>query len=254
MKPMMESRRRAGQFAREIADHGVRSHREMVLRHSLLALLPFSLATFGLALWLESGAAWFGAGFTVGGFAVAAFAGWSIVPRHVEGWALGAEGEEATATVIEPLLAEGWEAEHDVQFGGGNVDHVLTGPAGVFMLESKALWGELRVEEGVLHQSFPGQPTKRHHDVTSAALWRAAEVSRSIAAVTGKRASVQAAVVLWGDFPQRLVADDRLVYVHGSELVPWLSSLSEARAELAANPVTARSKPRHPDAAPAGSR
>jgi Nuclease-related domain len=226
----------------------------MVLRHSLLALLPFSLGTLGLALWFESGAAWFAAGFTVGGFALAAFAGWSVVPRHVEGWALGAEGEEATAAVIEPLLAEGWEAEHDVEIGRGNVDHVLTGPAGVFMLESKALWGELRVERGVLHQSFPGQPTKGHYDLTSAALWRAAEVSRRIGAVAGKGPWVQAVVVLWGDFPQRLVRDDRLVYVHGTELVGWLRSLREAQGELPADRATARPKPRHPDAAAARSR
>jgi Nuclease-related domain len=250
----MESSRRPGQFAREVAEHGVRSHRQMVLRHSLLALLPFSLATLGLALWTGSWAAWFAAGFTFGGFAMAAFAGWSVVPRHVEAWALGAEGEEATAAVIEPLLADGWEAEHDVQLGRGNVDHVLTGPTGVFMLESKALWGELRVEAGVLHQSFAGQPTKRHHDLASAALWRAAEVSRRIGAVTGKAPWVQAVVVLWGDFPQRLVADDRLVYVHGTELVRWLRSLSEAQGELVANRATARRKPPHPGVAPARGR
>ena len=106
----------------------------------------------------------------------------------------------------------------------------------------------------MLHQSFAGQPTKRHHDLASAALWRAAEVSRRIGAVTGKAPWVQAVVVLWGDFPQRLVADDRLVYVHGTELVRWLRSLSEAQGELVANRATARRKPPHPGVAHARGR
>ena len=37
-------------------------------------------------------------------------------------------------------------AVHDLRDGNGNVDHVLFGPAGVFLLDSKKYAGTLRVD------------------------------------------------------------------------------------------------------------
>lgn len=51
-----------------------------------------------------------------------------------------AEGERATGKEIDRLGSE-WHCEHDLQQEYGNWDHVLVGPAGVFLLDSKFLNG-----------------------------------------------------------------------------------------------------------------
>lgn len=54
-------------------------------------------------------------------------------------WRIGAEGEERVGALLEPLRAQGWWIGHDVQIGTGraNIDHLLIGPAGVFVINTK---------------------------------------------------------------------------------------------------------------------
>lgn len=49
----------------------------------------------------------------------------------------GLEGEMATAQLLTPLLAEGWQMFHDLPMKRGNIDHVLVGPTGVYAIETK---------------------------------------------------------------------------------------------------------------------
>lgn len=49
----------------------------------------------------------------------------------------GLEGELATAQLLTPLLAEGWQLFHDLPMKRGNIDHVLVGPTGVYAIETK---------------------------------------------------------------------------------------------------------------------
>ena len=67
----------------------------------------------------------------------------------------GADGEAATAEVL-TSLPEGWVALHDVRWLGrrlANVDHVLVGPGGVFVIDSKNWSGRIAVQDGSLRQS-----------------------------------------------------------------------------------------------------
>ena len=50
----------------------------------------------------------------------------------------GAEGEETVARILEPLGARGYRIIHDLDTGRGNVDHVVVGPTGVSVIETKA--------------------------------------------------------------------------------------------------------------------
>jgi hypothetical protein len=43
------------------------------------------------------------------------------------------------------------------------------------------------------------------------------------------RTWVQAVVVIWAEFPQRVVDGDRIVFVHGDELVAWLQGRPATR-------------------------
>lgn len=56
-------------------------------------------------------------------------------------WARGAAGEEATADLLQRLLAHGWTIRHDVRLQGRrfNIDHVLVSPCGtaIVVLDTK---------------------------------------------------------------------------------------------------------------------
>ena len=72
----------------------------------------------------------------------------AILPRQSTiAWATGAEGEEATARVLDPLAHDGYVIFHDrkIPFSPANIDHLVIGPTGVFVIETKNIAGDLRV-------------------------------------------------------------------------------------------------------------
>jgi hypothetical protein len=62
-------------------------------------------------------------------------------------WARGAAGERMTAESLAPLAQRGFVFLHDraLRGHGGNIDHVVIGPPGVFAVETKYLSGVVRV-------------------------------------------------------------------------------------------------------------
>ncbi|WP_374457309.1 nuclease-related domain-containing protein [Nocardioides sp.] len=80
-------------------------------------------------------------------------------------WEQGAEGEVAVARALE-ALPEGWVALHDLAWPGrqrANLDHVVVGPGGVFIVDAKNWTGRIEVRDQVLLQN--GRP--REQAVTS---------------------------------------------------------------------------------------
>lgn len=67
--------------------------------------------------------------------------------QRVTAWRVGAEGEQATARALEGLPA-GWLVLHDRRIPGGhaNIDHVVVGPPGVFVIETKRWSGEVSID------------------------------------------------------------------------------------------------------------
>lgn len=63
----------------------------------------------------------------------------------VRSWGVGAEGERMTAAALEPLGAEGFVILHDrkVTGYGGNLDHLVIGPTGLWAVETKNLAGKV---------------------------------------------------------------------------------------------------------------
>lgn len=75
--------------------------------------------------------------------------------RRAELFEQGAEGEAATAEVLAALPSD-WAALHDVRWPGrrlANVDHVVIGPGGVFVVDSKNWTGRVTVDGGHLRQN-----------------------------------------------------------------------------------------------------
>ena len=75
--------------------------------------------------------------------------------RATKPWDAGAEGTTAVAEKLGELVPRGWYVLNDVHWPGrpkASLDHVLVGPGGVIVVDSKNWTGEVRVASGVLWQ------------------------------------------------------------------------------------------------------
>ena len=81
----------------------------------------------------------------VGALITVAVVGW-LVGGHARSltWAWGAAGERDTAATLD-ALDETWACIHDVPRERGNWDHILVGPPGVLLLDTKLLTARLLV-------------------------------------------------------------------------------------------------------------
>jgi hypothetical protein len=132
---------------------------------------------------------------------VALAAGWGLrfkpSPDAVA-WRRGAAGERRTARLLGPLERHGWAVLHDLAVPGSraNLDHLVIGPGGVFVIDSKQDRGRLQLD-----------PTGR--------LWHGRYSLAPILRAVSFEAD-QAARVL----PDPGVAVVPVVAVHGAR-VPW---------------------------------
>lgn len=80
--------------------------------------------------------------------------------RSADLYERGAEGEEATAAVLTALPVDEWTVFHDLRWPGrrfANVDHVVIGPPGVFVIDTKNWTGRIEVRDQVLRQNGRGR-------------------------------------------------------------------------------------------------
>jgi nuclease-like protein len=152
-------------------------------------------------------------GLVLGGL-VAVAAGWALrfkpSPDAIA-WRRGAAGERHTARLLDPLERHGWAVLHDlaVPRSHANIDHLVIGPGGVFVIDSKQYRGRLHLDPSgrLWHGRYPLAPTLR-----------AVEYEAD-----------QAAVVL----PDPGVVVVPIVAVHGAQ-VPWGKVVSDGVPVLAA--------------------
>jgi hypothetical protein len=95
------------------------------------------------------------------GLVVAAVVGWRLRFRPSEQartWQRGAAGERRTARLLERLTRDGYVVFHDLAVPGSdaNVDHLVIGPSGVFVIDSKQ-WN------GSVHQGADGLVWHNHY-------------------------------------------------------------------------------------------
>ena len=83
--------------------------------------------------------------------AAAAGLGWRLRFRpsaDTQAWRRGATGERRTARLLAPLERHGWAVLHDLAIPGtqANIDHVVIGPGGVIVVDSKRYRVRLRLD------------------------------------------------------------------------------------------------------------
>jgi Nuclease-related domain len=157
---------------------------------------------------------------------------WDAPPAYIENWRRGAEGERRTARALRDLEPDGWYVRHDVLAERGNRDHIVVGTDGVYLLDTKVLAGVVRVGGDVVAVERLEDPRGPYRlDRLAPALRAEAARLEADLESTACRTWVQAVVVVWGAFPQRVVEGDRLVVVHGNELAAWLRGRPATRPD-----------------------
>lgn len=210
---------------------------------AVVALICWGL----LALSFFAAQQWEAQAFAFGLLGGAAVAFWLFArlspPGWIENWQSGAWGEQATAKELKALDIEIWVVLHDLPAGRGNIDHVVVGPPGVYLLDSKRLGGSVRVDGPTVTVRRLDDPELTYqHPGAGHLLNLARQTHDRVLATSRIKTWVTPVMVLWADFPQR-VAEDRCAYVHGEELVAWLRSrpqqIASSRVQQVAEAVRA---------------
>jgi hypothetical protein len=141
-------------------------------------------------------------GLVLGGLAVTVAAGWGLRFRpspDAVAWRRGAAGERRTARLLAVLERQGWAVLHDLALPGirANIDHLVVGPGGVFVIDSKQYRGRLELDGAgrLWHGRYPLAPALRAVDFEAD---RAARVLVDPDVVVVPIVAVHGAQVPWG--------------------------------------------------------
>jgi len=204
----------------------VRAWRKRRLRPVLLVCIIFGVA-FRAAGYAVSGDMKFWFGTLMGSVMAVYIALRDSPPNYIEKWRMGFEGEKQTAKELKRLSKHpDWFVRHDiVREDRANRDHVAVGPAGVFLMDSKNFSGIGSVESDGLHVRQVEDPADGWTCEGLGTRMRAwgAELGESIRTATDVAVWVQPVVVLWMDFPPKVLESSGVFYVEGKSLGDWLA-------------------------------
>jgi hypothetical protein len=178
--------------------------------------------TIGFAVWVVVGDGWGRviAAFVLGAMVVFLFFGWMLGgDAHSLRWAWGAWGEQWTAEELEKL-DDGWRVYHDIPDGRGNWDHVVVGPAGVFVVDTKHVSEPAIVDADGLRYG-------RLRAGGSSCRGSAVRMKELIEREAGLAVWVQAVVAVWGKLESDgAVEREKVIYVSAQKLVEELRARS----------------------------
>jgi hypothetical protein len=158
------------------------------------------------------------------GLAVAVLVGWWLRFRPSEqarAWQRGADGERHTARLLDRLTRDGFVVFHDlaVPDSPANVDHLVIGPSGVFVIDSKQ-W------TGSVHEGADGLVWHSHYRLDrtlETVCWEAETVGRLLgtriaallcvhgAHVQGGGLHAQGVAIVPAHLLRRALGDDRVL-------------------------------------------
>ena len=179
---------------------------------------------------------------TLAGLVVAVLVGWRLRFRPSEPartWQRGAAGERQTARLLGRLGRDGYVVFHDLAMpdSPANLDHLVVGPSGVFIIDSKQWTGQV-------HQSADGLLWHNHYrlDRTLATIrWQAETLGRLLGVPVAPLVCVHGAHIPHGGLRAQGVAVVPAALLRsalGDDQV-----LSDAEVELLAATVRMRLRP-----------
>jgi Nuclease-related domain len=185
--------------------------------------LPWRLAAV-IAAGALTGTLTHGAGPRLAGPAAALAAaalGWRLrfqASVETRAWRRGARGERRTARHLRKLVRSGWTVLHDLAIPGSraNGDHLLIGPPGVFLVDSKAWHGTVTLagDGSAWHNGYPLDQT------LATVRWEAQQLAGVIGAPVLPMLCVHDTQIPWGE-----VYVDNVPVLTSSKLVALLRSL-----------------------------
>jgi hypothetical protein len=145
-------------------------------------------------------------------------------PARIQRWQWGSEGERKTAKALRRLSPADWRVWHDLQWEDStNIDHVVVGSAGVFLLDTKDCFGRITVDSSGLHFQWleDRDMVSEYRGIFAKERSASAALKERIQDGTGVRTWVEPVVVLWGQFegPTKV---DNVTFLRGDDLVAWL--------------------------------
>ncbi|HEY9468850.1 MAG TPA: nuclease-related domain-containing protein [Propionibacteriaceae bacterium] len=180
--------------------------------------------------------------------AAAARAKADFLEREAGAWQAGADGERRIGALLNALSSD-WRVLHDRLLRPGrsatNLDHVLVGPAGVYLVDTKNWSGRLTLHDGTLwqHSGSSHRPQRGSMEQVARA---AAEMERVLGL------PVTPLIVLAGPAGANL----RPCLLHGVEIVPagqlqrWLSGQPPSSSVVEVDALAGRAAMAFPPAAP----
>ncbi|GAC1580502.1 MAG: hypothetical protein NVS3B18_14170 [Candidatus Dormibacteria bacterium] len=228
----LASDRRAGWIART----SIRErHRQAVKAQGrLLALLTAAaLALFSVAAVFASGPLQRGVILGIGGTLTAcALAALVVLTSGTAPLMMGELAEQWTAQELRPLREHGWKLVNHFGLGHGDQDHVVVGPGGILLIETK--WGGTPWDIDTGDTFFRRALEQAARNARQLALWHGVAQHR--------RPEVQAVLVVWGPAARKLSEhpvrrhESGVVVMSGDRLRNWMhrrrrDRLSSAQVE-----------------------
>ena len=145
---------------------------------------------------------------------------------RLQSWAVTTEGRHRTGLALRSLDGAAWRIARHIRLpDGSQADHLVTGPTGAYLLDSRAWRGMVTVDHKGATITPAGRPEAawtargQHSSLAPAA----AALGRISSAVGDRLPTPRAVVVVWATFPERLALSGGITYVAGDHLVEWLS-------------------------------
>lgn len=205
-----------------------------LVQQAVLAVVVFAAATW---LW----------GWWVGLILTALVAGVDALHRWrshaaVRTWRKGAAGERRTARMLRPLARRGYTVLHDraLPYGRANVDHLVIGPTGIFVVDTKNWDKRKRVTRRGRRGQYVRVGRTSGDKVVGSVIYEAERVSETLARTLRRPVEVVPVVAIHGASVPilRVMRVSGVPLLRASQVPAWISRQG---GRLSAAEVTALS-------------
>ena len=142
--------------------------------------------------------------------------------RERRAYQLGFQGERYVAEELNLLIADGFQVFHDVPFDKFNIDHVLVGSRGVFVVETKTRRKPLREGRRQANVRFDGSrllfPNYQGTDAVDQTIRNKKALSQWLSSATGDPLRAHGILTIPGWFVETVKPSDQLQVLNPKQI------------------------------------